>query len=118
VSTVVSPLSAATFDEEIKGSPVPVVVEFWATWCPPCVAMAPMLASLATEQAERLRVFKIDADEHPELARRYEVMSVPTFLIFDQGELRRRMVGARTRHQLLEDLAAAIGSGAGDREWG
>jgi thioredoxin 1 len=118
VSTAVSPLTAATFDEEIKGSSVPVVVEFWATWCPPCLAMAPMLASFAAEHFERFRVFKIDADAHPEMARRYEVMSVPTFLVFDQGELRRRMVGARTRHQLLEDLGAAIGSGAGDREWG
>ena len=108
MSTAVAPLTTATFDEEIKGSPVPVVVEFWAPWCPPCLAMASMLASLAAEHAERLRVFKIDADEHPELARRYEVMSVPTFLVFDQGELRRRMVGARTRHQLLEDLEEAI----------
>jgi thioredoxin 1 len=111
VSTAVLPLTAATFDEEVKASPLPVVVEFWATWCPPCLAMAPMLASLAAEHADQLRVFKIDADEHPELARRYEVLSVPTFLVFDQGELRRRMVGARTRHQLLEDVGAAIGSG-------
>ena len=108
MSTAVAALTTATFDEEIKASPVPVIVEFWATWCPPCLAMAPMLASLAAEHAERLRVFKIDADEHPELARRYEVMSVPTFLVFDQGELRRRMVGARTRHELLEDLEEAI----------
>jgi thioredoxin 1 len=108
VSSAVVELTESTFDEEVKASPLPVVVEFWATWCPPCVAMAPMLASVAAEHAEQLRVFKIDADEHPELARRYDVMSVPTFLIFSQGELRRRMVGARHRDQLLEDVREAI----------
>jgi thioredoxin 1 len=108
MSSAVVELTESTFDEEIKSSPLPVVVEFWATWCPPCVAMAPMLESVAAEHAEELRVVKIDADEHPELARRYEVMSVPTFLVFDQGALRRRMVGARQRHQLLEAVHEAL----------
>jgi thioredoxin 1 len=94
----------ATFDEQIAGSPVPVVVEFWAEWCPPCKIIAPVLQSIAVDYPDRLRVFKINADEHPELARRHEVMSIPTILVFGDGELRGRMVGARSRARLLKEI--------------
>ena len=108
MSTAVLTLTEATFDEEITVSPVPVVVEFWAPWCPPCKMMAPMLNSLADELPNRLRVGKVDVDEHPELAARYDVVSVPTFLVFTDGELRRRMVGARSRAQLLDDVGVSV----------
>jgi len=108
VSTAVLTLTESTFDEAIMASPVPVVVEFWAEWCPPCKLIAPVLDSIAADYSDRLRVFKINSDEHPGLARRYEVMSVPTILSFSDGQLRQRMVGARSRARLLEDLSELL----------
>jgi thioredoxin 1 len=108
VSSTVLELTDATFDEEIAASPIPVLVEFWAQWCPPCRVIAPILDSIAAEYADRLRVCKVNSDERPELALRYDVMSVPTILVFHQGELRRRMVGARSRPRLLEELAPLL----------
>jgi thioredoxin 1 len=108
MSGEVRELTAATFDEEIGASPVPVVVEFWAPWCPPCTAMAPVLESIALEYEDRVRVAKVNADEHGELARRYDVVSVPTVLLFAEGELRGRTVGARSRRRLLEDLGVLV----------
>jgi thioredoxin 1 len=108
MSNAVRPLTGSTFDEAITTSPVPVIVEFWAEWCPPCQLIAPVLDSIAADYSDRLAVFKINSDEQPELARRYEVMSVPTILSFRQGQLHQRMVGARSRARLLEDLTELI----------
>jgi thioredoxin 1 len=108
MSSTVLELTDATFDEEIAASPIPVLVEFWAQWCPPCRLIAPILDSIAAEYADRLRVCKVNSDERPELAQRYGVMSVPTILVFHQGELSQRMVGARSRSRLLEELAGAL----------
>ena len=108
MSTAVLALTESTFDEAIMTSPVPVVVEFWAEWCPPCRTIVPILDAIAVDYSDRLRVFKINSDEHPELARRYEVMSVPTILSFTDGQLRQRMVGARSRARLLEELSELI----------
>jgi thioredoxin 1 len=108
VSTSVLTLTESTFDEEITVSPVPVVVEFWAQWCPPCQMMAPMLDQLAGDFDTRLRVGKVDVDAHPTLAARYDVVSVPTFLVFTDGQLRRTMVGARSRTQLLDEVGVPV----------
>jgi thioredoxin 1 len=110
VSSTVLELTDATIDEQIGASPIPVLVEFWAQWCPPCRMIAPILDSLAVEYADRLRVCKVNSDERPELALRYDVMSVPTILVFHQGELRQRMVGARSRSHLLEELSPVLSS--------
>jgi thioredoxin 1 len=108
MSTAILSLTESTFNEAIMTSPVPVVVEFWAEWCPPCRTMAPVLDSIAADFEDRLQVVKVNSDEHPELARRYEVMGVPTILAFSEGQLRQRMVGARSRARLLEDLSDLI----------
>ncbi len=108
MSNQVRELTGSTFDEALAASPVPVVVEFWAEWCPPCKLVAPVLDSIAADHADRLQIFKVNSDEHPELARRYEVISVPTILSFSEGHLRQRMVGARSRVRLLEDLRELI----------
>jgi len=108
VSSQVRALNVTTFDEEIMTSPVPVVVEFWAEWCPPCKAMAPILHALADEQEGRLRFVRINADEHPDLGRRFDVVSVPTFLVFTDGQLRQRLVGARSQAQFLAEIERAI----------
>src|SRR3712207_997661 len=86
MSGTVRELTAATFDEEVTGSPVPVVVDVWAEWCPPCHALAPVLEELAAEHDE-LRFLSLNVDAHPEVATRFEVMSFPTLLVFDRGRL-------------------------------
>ena len=108
MSSQVRALNVTTFDEEIMTSPVPVVVEFWAEWCPPCKVLAPVLDSIADDYADRLRVVKVNSDENPDLARRYEVMSVPTIIAFSEGEIRHRMIGARSRARLLEELSDVV----------
>ncbi|CAN5207631.1 thioredoxin [soil metagenome] len=98
-------LSATTFDEEIASSSQAVVVDFWAEWCGPCKKIAPILDEIAAEHAETLRVAKLNVDDHPDIGRRYQVMSIPTLLIFKDGELVKRLVGAKSKTQLLAELA-------------
>ena len=100
--------TTATFDELVGGSPVPVVVDFWADWCGPCHALAPVLDAIATDHHDDLRVLTLDADAHPDVARRFGVMSLPTLLVFDQGVLVKRLVGARGRNHLLAELADVL----------
>jgi thioredoxin 1 len=110
MSSAVLELTDATFDEGVSVSDVPVLVEFWAAWCPPCRVMAPVLDEVARDAGDQLRVLNVDADAYPELARRYEVASVPTLLVFTDGELRHRMVGARSQSRLLEEIGQVTNS--------
>jgi thioredoxin 1 len=104
-TTTTVDLTAATFDEVVGASPVPVLVDFWAEWCPPCHALAPILDEIAAEQAGSLRVAKVDVDEHPDLSLRFDVMSFPSLLVFVDGQLVKRMIGARGKRHLLAELA-------------
>jgi len=101
-------LDATAFDELIATAEVPVVVDFWAAWCGPCVPMAAVLKEVEADQAGRLLVAKVDIDEQVDLARRFAVMSAPTLLVFVDGEPVERLVGARGKGRLLEDLAAYL----------
>ena len=100
----ITQLSAATFDEVVNGASEPVVVDFWAEWCGPCKMIAPILEEIATEQAGKLQVAKLNVDDAPDLARRYEVMSIPTLLVFRDGEVAKRIVGAKPKGTLVEEL--------------
>ena len=97
-------LTDATFDEQIGSSSVPVVVDFWAEWCGPCKMVAPILDEIATEKAGALTIAKLNVDDNPEIARRYGVMSIPTMIVFKDGQEAARVVGAKGKAQLLDDF--------------
>ena len=101
-------LTDSTFDEEIKGSNEPVLVDFWAEWCGPCKMIAPVLEEIAGDSEGKLRVGKINVDENLELARRFEVMSIPTLILFKDGEPQHRIIGAKGKGQLLQELEAFL----------
>jgi len=108
MSDSIDTLTTATFDEAIAGSDEPVIVDFWAEWCGPCKTIAPILEEIAGEQAGKVKVVKLNVDEEPEIARRYDVMSIPTLIIFNEGQPAKRVVGAKGKGALLEDLSAFI----------
>ncbi|HJL90227.1 MAG TPA: thioredoxin [Acidimicrobiales bacterium] len=101
-------LTDSTFDEEIGSASGPVLVDFWAEWCGPCKMIAPILEEIADEQAGSLGVAKVNVDDSPGLAQRFGVMSIPTLILFDSGEPAKRLVGAKGKPQLLEELADFI----------
>ena len=97
-------LSDSTFDEEVKGSTEPVLVDFWAEWCGPCKMIVPTLEEMAHDYAGRLRVAKLNVDDSPDVARRFEVMSIPTLILFKDGEPVRRLIGAKGKGQLVQEI--------------
>ena len=97
-------LSTSTFDETVLAADRPVVVDFWAEWCGPCKAISPILAELADDLDGQVTISKVNVDDNPDLAMRYNVMSIPTLLVFSQGEVSTRLVGAKGKSQLLQEL--------------
>jgi thioredoxin 1 len=108
VAANISTLTDTTFDEEIKGAEAPVLVDFWAEWCGPCKMIAPVLEEIATEHDGKLRIAKLNVDENLEIARRFEVMSIPTLILFKDGEPQLRLIGAKGKGQLLQELQAFL----------
>jgi thioredoxin 1 len=98
----------ATFDTTVLGSDKPVLVDFWAQWCPPCHQIAPVLAQIAAERADRLTVVKLNSDENPSISSRYRVMALPTLMLFHRGEVIWSVVGARPKAKLLKELDDAV----------
>ena len=104
----VTQLTDATFDEAVLGADKPILVDFTADWCGPCKLITPILEELSVEQADRFEVASLDVDANPQVTRRYEVMSMPTLILFKDGEPLRRMVGARGKQHLLAELSESL----------
>jgi thioredoxin 1 len=101
----INTLSDTTFDELIGASDAPVLVDFWAEWCGPCKMIAPILEEIADEHAGKVQIAKVNVDDHPDLAMRFDVMSIPTLIVFKDGEAQKRLIGAKGKGQLLEELS-------------
>jgi thioredoxin 1 len=104
----VQTLTDDTFNEAVAAADTPVLVDFWAEWCGPCKQIAPILEELATEQAGRLTVGKLNVDENLKVAQEFSVMSIPTLILFKGGEPVARLVGAKPKGALLQELSAYL----------
>lgn len=92
------------FETEVIKSAVPVLVDFWATWCGPCQMMAPVIEELTKELEGKIKVGKLSVDEAPKTAEKYNVMSVPTLILFKNGEVAKTLVGFRTKEDILKEF--------------
>ena len=108
MAAVITALTDATFDEEIASAGEPVLVDFWAEWCGPCKLIAPILEEIASENAGKIRVCKVDVDDNLGVARRFEVLSIPTLILFKDGEPQLRLIGAKGKGQLVQELQAFL----------
>jgi len=104
-------LTGDNWEAEVLKSDSPVLVDFWATWCPPCRMIAPLVDELGRDYAGRVKVGKLDVDRHPEVAERYGIVSIPTLLVFRKGEVVDQAVGARPREELRALLDAQLVEG-------
>jgi thioredoxin 1 len=100
LSNVVNLESDQSFDLMVLQSPVPVIVDFWASWCGPCRRQSPIVDQLADQEGDRLRVVKVNVDDHEELAHRFDIRGIPTLIIFSQGKETTRLVGLHTLEQV------------------
>ncbi len=109
MSELIATLTDATFDEHVGAADTPVVIDFWAEWCGPCKMVAPVLDEISAEQVGKLQIAKLNVDENPNVAMRYGVQSIPTMLVFKDGELVDRIVGAMPKGRLMDKLSTHLG---------
>jgi thioredoxin 1 len=98
------PVTDAQWENEVLKSDTPVLVDFWAEWCGPCRMVGPVVEEIAGEKAGSLKVLKLNVDDNPETARAYKVMSIPTLMVFKDGQEAKRIVGAKGKEQLLNEV--------------
>ena len=100
--------SDASFESDVLKSAEPVVVDFWAEWCGPCRMIAPALEEIAGQLGDKVKIVKLNVDENPNTAAKYGIMSIPTLMMFKNGELDDRIVGARSKQQLHQWISNAV----------
>ena len=101
----ISHISDDSFERDVLKASEPVLVDFWAEWCAPCIQIAPALEELAVEMTDKVQVAKLNVDENPQSAMQYDVMSIPTLILFQDGVEKKRLVGARSKAALLDELS-------------
>ena len=102
------PVTDASFAQDVERSPVPVLVDAWAPWCGPCHMIAPVIDQLATELAGRVRVVKLNVDDNPRTAARFDLRSIPTLLVLKDGREIDRLVGVQPKHEIMRRLGKVI----------
>lgn len=105
---LIGDVSDQDFEERVLKADAPVLVDFWAEWCVPCHMVSPVVEEIGREKGDILRVAKLNVDDNPEMTRRYGVMSIPTLMLFKNGEERARIIGARGKDALLREIEAHI----------
>ncbi|MFP4069829.1 MAG: thioredoxin [Opitutales bacterium] len=105
MSANITELDNTNFDSTIKGASVPVLVDFWAPWCGPCKAIAPILEELSAEMGDEVKVCKVNVDNNSEIAGKYEIRAIPTILVFKNGEIADTVVGLTSKDDLKAKLA-------------
>lgn len=101
-------LTAGNFGKEVLESKTPVIVDFWAAWCTPCRVMAPVFAGLADQFAGKIKFAKLNVDDHPDVASSHRIMNIPTLLVFQNGEVREKLIGMRSAESIAELLNKMI----------
>ncbi len=105
---MVAPVSDKSFQADVLDSKEPVLVDFWAEWCGPCRAVGPVLEEVAGELQGKLKIVKLNVDENPETAAKYGIQSIPTLMIFKNGELASRQIGASPKAKIVQWISGAV----------
>ena len=108
MSETIGTVSDNDFESAVFGADVPVLVDFWAEWCAPCHVLSPILEDIARDQAGRIKIVKLNVDESPEVPMKYRVQTIPTLMLFKDGEVMARIAGVRGKDAILREIQAFV----------